>query len=73
MPDQCSCKNLLTILVIIYIQKRIGEPGLFSYEYKHVTKVVNRCLPLHGSGKNLYSIAPRKNDLEKNSYLFYYR
>ena len=41
MPDPCSCKNLLTILVIvIYIQKRTGEPGLFSFEYNLLPKLL---------------------------------
>ena len=33
MPDPCSGKNLLTSLVTDYIQKRRGEPGLFSFGY----------------------------------------
>ena len=55
MPDPYSCKNLLLILVTIYIQK--------TGVYHHT----------HGSGKNIYSNAPRKNYLEKNCYIFYVR
>ena len=37
MPDSCSDKNLLTSLVTDYIQKRKGEPRLFSFEYNLLT------------------------------------
>ena len=40
MPDPFSCKNVLTILVKIYIQKRTGEPGLISFEYNMLPKLL---------------------------------
>ena len=37
-------------LVTNYIQKRRGEPGLFSFEYTSVTKIDIKFLPLDGPG-----------------------
>ena len=51
MPGPCSGKNLISILVTDYIQKRRGEPGHFSFEYNMShTKIYIKFLPLHGPG-----------------------
>ena len=33
-----------------YIQKRRGEPDLFSFEYNLISKLISNLLPLHGQG-----------------------
>ena len=38
LPYPCSGKNLISNLVTDYIQKRSGEPGLFSFEYNLLPK-----------------------------------
>ena len=45
-------KNFISILVTDYIQKRRGEPGLFSFEFNLLPKLISNFLPLHGPGMN---------------------
>ena len=41
MPYPCSGQNLISNLVTDYIQKRRGEPGLFSFEYNLLQKMIS--------------------------------
>ena len=41
MPYPCSDYNLMPDLVTDYIQKRRGEPGLFSFEYNLLSKLIS--------------------------------
>ena len=41
MPYPCSGKNLISNLVTDYIQKRRGEPCLFSSEYNLIPKLIS--------------------------------
>ena len=41
MPYPCSGENLISNLVTDYIQKRRGEPGLFSFEYNLLPKLTS--------------------------------
>ena len=61
-------------LVEDYIQKRTEEPGLFSFEYNLLPKLISILLPLHGPGislrylvstlQKLYSIFEVRTDFE---------
>ena len=41
MPGPCSVKNLISILVTDYIQKRRGQALLFSFEYDLLPKLIS--------------------------------
>ena len=41
LPYPCSGKNLISNLVTDYIQNRRGEPGLFSFEYNLLPKLIS--------------------------------
>ena len=47
MPGPCSGKNLISILVTDYIQKRRGQALLFSFEYNLLPNLIsdfNHCM-----------------------------
>ena len=55
--------NQISNLVTDYIQKRRGEPGLFSFEHNLLPKLISNFLPLHGPGINVvdkYALAVTK-------------
>jgi hypothetical protein len=41
MPGPCSGKNLITVLVTDYIQKRRGQALLFSFEYNLLPNLIS--------------------------------
>jgi hypothetical protein len=41
MPYPCSGKNLITILLTDYIQKRRGQALLFSFEYNLLPNLIS--------------------------------
>ena len=41
MPDPCSGKNLISILVTDYIQKRRGQALLVSFEYNLLPNMIS--------------------------------
>jgi hypothetical protein len=43
-------KNLISNLVTDYIQKKREEPGLFSFEYNLLPKLISNFYALHGPG-----------------------
>ena len=51
--DQFS-KPLISNLVTDYIQKRRGEPDLFSFEYNLLPKLISNFYKLHGPGIKLF-------------------
>ena len=47
MPGPCNGKNCIPILVTDYIQERRGEPGLLSFEYNMLPKLISNFYALH--------------------------
>ena len=57
-PGPCSDKKLMSILVADYIQKRIGQALLFSFEYNLLPNLISNLNALHGPGIRLLYTAP---------------
>jgi hypothetical protein len=47
-------------LITDYIQKRRGEPGLFSFENNVLPKLISNFLPLHGAGMKILALVFNK-------------
>ena len=43
MPGPCSSKNLISILVTDYIQKRRAQALLYSFEYNLIPNLISNC------------------------------
>ena len=64
MPYPCSGKNLISNLVTDYIQNRRGEPGLFSFDYNLLPKLISDFLPLHGPGISYKTVLVYMGDIQ---------